>query len=96
MATLSALESTARDIIEADRAKDKGQAFWSTRQAIRNVFTACWCNALGVERILAIGNAMCAVQLDEEAVRHELSAFVRRGVLRSHVAEGARYYEVAL
>jgi hypothetical protein len=94
MAKLSALESKARDIIEADRDREDTGPGFSIRQSVRNFFIAQWASAYPAEKIQKVVEALGPFTYDEKHFKQELTAFVRRKVLRSYVREGKRLYEV--
>jgi hypothetical protein len=94
MAKLSAFESKARDIIEADRDREDAGPGFSIRQSVRNIFVAQWAHALPADKIQAIAEVLGPFKYDEKHFKQELTAFVRRKVLRSYVKEGKRLYEV--
>lgn len=97
MATLSALESVARDLLDASQAADaKKDCDWYVAQTIRSVFRACWAKSLGVSDVVRIGNALETSGLAAPYIQKGLSRLVRQGTLRSRKANGQTLYEMNL
>src|SRR6478736_6298918 len=98
MATLSPLESKARDLIEASRDLDSHATFidWSTSQAVRLVFLACWSQSLTATRVREIAIALGGSPISPDQLHTTLVRLIRQRTLRSRTEGGLRLYEVAL
>ena len=64
-------------------------------QMVRNTFIAMYWSSLSVRKIKAISEAMNSMTITEtKAIQKVLTSMVRRGMLRSRVDFGVRFYEV--
>lgn len=88
---LTQTEREARRLMEEAREEQ-----WSPiRTIICNVFIAMWSRALTVNSIRQIGLAMGGLaEIDEKALKKELSRLVRNGYLRSRNDSSGRLYEI--
>lgn len=89
MATLSPLESAARDLIASHRMKDGSM----TEQAVCGVFWVQWAHSLTVEKIQEIAKAINGWDGDFQKA---CTAMVKAKILRTSVYGGVRHYELNL
>ena len=70
---------------------------YSYATIIASAFQACWYSAMPIERVIRIGTAIQDLPEDYGGpllIFGELGRMVRAKVLRSHVKQGKRLYEV--
>jgi hypothetical protein len=90
MATLSKLESQARDLIEESIQGDTDDAGWNSRQAVRVVFLAMWGSSLPIERIGAIAQAILNQITPQYALLKAVAELMRENILRVRVDDGGQ------
>jgi hypothetical protein len=97
MATLSTLESAARDLIDASRKADKVDGGYTERQAVRVVFWQNWSAALAADRVARIAAAVHNYEQNDVSdtyIAQALTRLVKEQILRSRVVKGVRLYEL--
>lgn len=62
--------------------------------AIKRTFIAMWRNALPVERVRQVAEALSGLPIEEAHVQAALTRMTRDKLLRSRVQQGKRLYEV--
>lgn len=91
---ISDLELAARSVLNPAQANDEK---WSpARAAVLKAFRAMWANSLTSEKVRALASVMNGIDFPVGSIEAALTSLTREKVLRSRMASGRRFYEVAI